>query len=63
MGMYGLMEEELKAHLRKLHNEELHNLCCSLNVIQALKMGNTYKMLTANNIKMNLRRMCGCGPD
>jgi hypothetical protein len=49
--MYGLMGEKVKSHLRKIHKEELHNLYCSLNIIQALEMGNAYKMLTENYLK------------
>ena len=24
---------------RRLHNEELHDLCCSLNIVSAIKLG------------------------
>jgi hypothetical protein len=35
--IFGAKKDEVTGHWRKLHNEELHDLYCSLNVIWAIK--------------------------
>jgi hypothetical protein len=36
-GIYGPKREEVAGEWRKLHNDELHNLCVSQNVIMMIK--------------------------
>jgi hypothetical protein len=35
--IFGLKRDEVKGGWRKLHNEELHNLYCSLSIIRIIK--------------------------
>jgi hypothetical protein len=36
-GIFGPKRDEVIAGRRKLHNKELHNMCCSPSVIRILK--------------------------
>jgi hypothetical protein len=36
-GIFGPKREEITGGRRKLHNEEIHSLCCSPNVIRVIK--------------------------
>jgi len=36
-GLFGPKKEEVAGDRRRLHNEELHNLCTSLNIIRVIK--------------------------
>jgi hypothetical protein len=35
--IFGLMADKVTGSWKKLHNEELHNLCSSLNIIRMIK--------------------------
>jgi hypothetical protein len=35
--IFGPKREEVKGEWRKLHNEELYDLCCSSNIIRVIK--------------------------
>jgi hypothetical protein len=36
-GMFGARRDEVTGEWRKLHNEELHNLYCSPNIVRVIK--------------------------
>jgi len=56
MIIFGPKREEVRGGWRKLHNEELHNLCCSLNIKDEMgrarsmhrKMRKAYKISVKN---------------
>jgi hypothetical protein len=37
-GIFGPERDEVTGDWRKLHNEQLHNLCCSRNIIRVIKL-------------------------
>jgi hypothetical protein len=36
-GIFGSKRDEVKGEWRKLHNEELHDLYCSPNIVRVIK--------------------------
>jgi hypothetical protein len=40
--IFGLKRDEVTGGWRKLHNEQLHNLCCSSNTIRKENYGRFY---------------------
>jgi hypothetical protein len=54
--IFGLKRDEVIGGWRKLHNENLHNLCASLSIIRKIK---ARRMRWAGHVaRMGLKREC-----
>jgi hypothetical protein len=59
--IFGPKRKEVTEGWRKLHNEELHDLCCSTNIIQVTKSRRVRWAGHVENTRRN--RMGQCGMD